>query len=76
MGFELVAKILEQGLILWNAKEKTKYLDKLIKLKKDWKNAYDNAQRDHNAIDDIEFELRILSESFIQAAGVTQAVDR
>lgn len=75
MEFALFAKVFEQGLKLWNSKESTKYLDKLLQLKKEWKDAYDNPQRDHNTLDDVEFELRILSESFVQAAGVTDAVD-
>lgn len=73
----LVLGVLEQGLKLWNSHESTKYLDKLIKLKKEWHEEFQKPieNRDHNRLDDIELELRILAESFIQAAGKQNAVD-
>lgn len=66
----LVLGVLEQGLRLWNSHESTKYLDKLLKLKKDWHEEYNKPldERSDNALDDIEFELRILADSFIQAS--------
>lgn len=73
----LVLGVLEQGLRLWNSHESTKYLDKLIKLKKDWYEEYNKPldQRSDNRLDDIEFELRILAESFVQAAGAKDSKD-
>lgn len=66
----LLLGVLEQGLKLWNSHESTKYLDKLLKLKREWYEEYNKPrnERDHNRLDDIEFELRILADSFIQAA--------
>jgi hypothetical protein len=72
---ELILGVLEQGLKLWNSHESTKYLDKLIKLKKEWYETYNAPKRDHNKLDDIERELRILAESFIQASGAKNPVD-
>lgn len=66
----LILGVLEQSLKLWNSHESTKYLDKLLKLKKEWHEEYNKplSERSDNALDDIEFELRILADSFIQAA--------
>lgn len=66
----LILGVLEQGLKLWNSHESTKYLDKLIKLKKDWYEEYNRPieERSNVRLDDIEHELRILAESFIEAA--------
>lgn len=66
----LLLGVLEQGLKLWNSHESTKYLDKLLKLKREWYEEYNKPldERSDNRLDDIEFELRILADSFIQAA--------
>jgi hypothetical protein len=69
MQFELVLGVLEQGLKLWNSKESTKYLDKVIKLRKSWYEEYNKPldQRSDVKLDFIELQLRILCQSFIQA---------
>jgi len=69
MQFELIMKVLEQGLILWNSAEATKYTDKLIKLKKSWYEEYNKPldERSDIALDNIELQLTILCQSFIQA---------
>lgn len=69
MQFELIMKVLEQGLILWNTSESTKYLDKLIKLKKGWYEEYNKPldERSDVKLDTIELQLKILCQSFIQA---------
>lgn len=74
----LVLGILEQGLKLWNSHESTKYLDKLLKLKKEWYEEYNKPldERSDNRLDDIEFELRILADSFIQAAQAPNAQNK
>lgn len=66
----LILGVLEQGLKLWNSHESTKYLDKLIKLKKEWHEEYNKpiSERSDVRLDDIESELCILADSFIQAA--------
>lgn len=74
---ELLLGVLEQGLKLWNSHERTKYLDKLIALKKDWHEEYNRPieERSDLRLDDIELELRILSTSFIEAARATNTPD-
>lgn len=69
MQFELIMKVLEQGLLLWNTSESNKYLDKLIKLKKGWYEEYNKPldERSDVKLDTIELQLKILCQSFIQA---------
>ena len=70
MDRTVVFGVLEQGLKLWNSKESTKYLDKMISLKKDWYEEYNKplSERSDVKLDSIELQLRILCNSFIQAA--------
>lgn len=73
----LLFGVLEQGLKLWNSKEGRKYLDRVIKLKKEWHEEYIKSLdvRSDDKLDGIEYELRVLSESFVQAAGAPDAKD-
>ncbi len=75
---ELVLGVLEQGLKLWNSHESTKYLDKLISLKKDWYEEYNRPiqERSDVRLDDLELELRVLADSFIEAAKAPNAKDK
>lgn len=68
---QTILGVLEQALKLWNSHESTKYLDRLIKLKKEWYEEYDKpiAERSDLTLDTISDELRILAESFVEAAG-------
>lgn len=74
----LILGVLEQGLKLWNSHESTKYLDKLIKLKKEWYEEYNRPldERSDSALVDIEFELRVLAQSFIQASKSPSVEDK
>jgi hypothetical protein len=68
---EAIIKLLEVGLSLWLSKEKTKYWDRLMALKKDWyveSNKPDSARSDA-VLDNIGFELRVLSLAFSAEAG-------
>ena len=69
MDVKLILGVLEQGLKLWNSKEANKYLDKLIKLRKDWYEEYNKPldERSDVKLDSIELQLKILCQSFIQA---------
>jgi hypothetical protein len=69
MDVKLILGILEQGLKLWNSKEATKYIDKMVKLKKEWYEEYNKPlnERSDVKLDFIELQLRILCQSFIQA---------
>jgi hypothetical protein len=63
---QILFKVLGAALSIWESKEKTKYQDEFLRLKKEWHE--ENDQPDHYrsqlALDRIERELRVLSESF------------
>lgn len=63
---ETILTILSAGLQLWSSKEKTKYQDKLMALRKGYYEEYNKPedQRSDAVLDNIEFELRILGTAF------------
>ena len=67
----LIIGLLKTGLELWNQKESGKYLDRLIKLEKDFYKEYNKRDKDRSdaVLDNIRFELRILSVAFSAEAG-------
>jgi uncharacterized protein YqeY len=65
----LALSVLEQGLKLWNTKESRKYLDRVIKLKKEWYEEFNRTDRSQLALDTIQRELRIIAESFANNLG-------
>lgn len=77
MDWTLIFGVLEQSLKLWNSKESSKYLDKMIKLRKEWYEEYNKPLDDRSDVklDNIELQLRILCESFIQAPKPKNAKD-
>ena len=77
MNLGVIFAVLEQGLKLWNSKEASKYLDKMIKLKVRWHEEYSKPEvkRSDVALDAIELHLRILCESFVAASSVTNTKD-
>ncbi len=62
---------LAAGLTLWAAKEKTKYVDQLIQLKKDYYAEINKPleSRSDAVLDDITERVRILSSSFSAAVA-------
>jgi hypothetical protein len=68
---ESIIKLLEVGLSLWLSKEKTKYQDKFLKLKREYYEEFnkDPAVRSDAVLDNVRFELRILADSFALAAS-------
>tara|TARA_R100001530_G_scaffold108662_1_gene76197 strand:- start:302 stop:526 length:225 start_codon:yes stop_codon:yes gene_type:complete len=62
--WEAFAKALSSGLGLWESKEKRKYIDKLIKLRRQHYEEINKDKPDHRIIDELEFELCLLSEAF------------
>lgn len=74
MFSELVGA-LRAGLSLWDHKEKTKYLDKLIKLEREWYAEINKPRADQSdaELDRIERELRVTSRAWIAVAGVSNA---
>lgn len=67
MDLALVLGILKEGLKLWNNREATKYLDRVIKLEKDYYEELNKPsdERSDLHLDGIMLELRILSQSFL-----------
>lgn len=68
---ELVFGVLIEGLKLWNAKESSKYLNEVVKLRQDWLNEYNKprSNRSNADIDAIELRLGIIAKSFIDSVG-------
>lgn len=61
-----IIKALEAGLVLWNTKEGKEYLEKVIKLKKEY---YDEMakhpkKRSDANLDSITLELRFIADAF------------
>jgi len=54
--------ILEAGLSIWASREKTKYQDRYIKLKREWYEEYNKPEdrRSDAELDRIEFDIRVL----------------
>jgi len=60
---------LKSGLSLWESTESRKYIDKVIRLEREYYEE-DNKQRpDMAVLDNIEFELRLVCESFSSKVG-------
>ncbi len=68
---ELIFKVLDTGLSLWLSMEKSKYVDKLMSLKKDYYLELNKPINDRSdaVLDNIEFELRILGLAFSSSAA-------
>lgn len=69
--FDSLAKALAAGLELWSDKEKTKYQDQLIKLKRGYNDEYNKPvdERNDAVLDHYKFELRLLADSFSTRVG-------
>jgi len=68
MDLTLALGILKEGLKLWNSREATKYLDRVIELEKRY---YEELKKEDSIRSDVELdsimlELTILSQSFIK----------
>jgi hypothetical protein len=66
---ETLLNVFLQGLTLWNSKEKTKYVDKILSLKKDWYDEYKKpiGSRDDDKLANIQSELRLTAEAWSSA---------
>lgn len=64
-------KALAAGLSIWDHKEKTKYVDRLLGLKRDWDSEYAKEPdiRDDAVLDNIERQLRILTSEWTAIVG-------
>lgn len=74
MDFGLVLGVLKEGLRLWNAKEATKYIDRVIKLEGEYfdelKKPFD--QRSQLALDECLLELESIARNFVKFASEKQ----
>lgn len=71
MDLSLALGVLKEALTLWNHKESTKYLDRVIKLEKEYYEELNkplDARSDYK-LDSIMLELTIISRSFVMYPG-------
>lgn len=69
--FESLLTVLGAGLSIWNNKERTKYVDQLMSLKRRYYEEFnkDAEHRSDAILDGIESELRILASAFSTNVG-------
>jgi hypothetical protein len=74
---EVLLKVLGPALSLWEHKEKHKYIDRWMELKKAYyeESNKDLADRDDAVLDSIRFELCLLGSSFAAHAEEQKAAD-
>lgn len=67
---KLLFEVLGTALSLWESKEKTKYIDRYMSLKRAYWEEYNKPQesRSDAALDNLEFEIKLLSTGFVAAA--------
>ncbi len=68
-----VFKVLAAGLSLWEHKDRYKYINELKTLKESYYEEYNQEISDDAVLDNIEFKLRVLCESFGSEAGVSNS---
>ena len=69
---ELLIGVLLQGLKLWNNKQSTKYVDRVLGLQETYLKEYNKprAERNNRILDEIQDELEMISKTFISMGGV------
>lgn len=75
--FESLLTVLGAGLSIWNNKERTKYVDQLMSLKRRYYEEF-NKSAEHRSdaiLDGIESELRILASAFSTSVGKPDTQD-
>lgn len=71
-----IIKALASGLSLWESKESRKYIDKLMKIKKDYYEEYNKDRPDMAKLTNMRFELQLLCEAFSSKVGTQGSVDK
>jgi hypothetical protein len=71
MDLGLILGVLKEGLKLWNSKESTKYIDKVIKLEKEYYEELSRPEDERSQLylDERLRELATIAKSFIQYAN-------
>jgi hypothetical protein len=75
MDISLLLGVLKEGLRLWNDRQSTKYLDRVISLEKKY---YEELSKPSDERSDLELdrcllEFKIISQSFVQYPGKKRA---
>ena len=68
-------KVLGAGLSLWESKEKRKYLDRFMKLEREYYEEYNKDIADDAVLDNLRFELELLSTAFSAEVGKANTKD-
>ena len=70
MELGLILGVLKEGLKLWNAKEANKYLDKVIKLEKEYYEELSRPEdeRSQLTLDQCLLDISIIAENFVKYA--------
>lgn len=73
--FQALLEVLGAGLELWTHKEKTKFVEKKMKLERAWYDEYNKGPnvRSNAVLDSLEFELRVLASAFVVSVGKQNA---
>jgi hypothetical protein len=75
---EALFKTLAAAFSIWDTKEKRKYIDELMDLKKDYYEEFNKPmdQRSDAELDDLERKLRILADAFASGVGAPDPKDQ
>jgi len=67
----LALGVLKEGLKLWNAKEATKYMDKVVKLEKEYyaELSLDEDERSQLTLDKCLLDIATIAKNFVQYSG-------
>ena len=70
MNLELILGVLKEGLTLWNSKESSKYIDKVIKLEKEYYEELSKPEdeRSQLTLDQCLLDISIIAENFVKYA--------
>ena len=76
--FESLAAALSAGLTLWKDKNRTKYVDALMRLRREYyaESNKPDSQRSDAVLDNLESELRILASAFSSGVGKPDSQDQ
>lgn len=71
MDLGLILGVLKEGLKLWNAKEATKYMDKIIKLEKEYyaELSLHEDERSQLTLDKCLLDITTIAKNFVQYSG-------
>lgn len=73
---ESLLKVLGAGLSIWASKEKTKYVDKYLRLQREYYEENNKHISDDAVLDNIRFDLELLSSAFSSKIGATYPQDK